>query len=176
MFILEVAAGVFIAGLILWWIIRSDLKKMDFEKRMREENAKPDVLIETDRREAEAIKRSSKAFCLRREQHLKLCQDQCRSAQGAEGLLPIEVVSRIFNWHPYRTGNGKTAYSYYGMVGQGRPDGGECYADGSSPDDPNPFPKPASEGIFSASDLIEWLEKERRENLRKEKELFISRE
>jgi len=28
----------------LWWIIKSDLKKMEFEKRMREENAKGTLL------------------------------------------------------------------------------------------------------------------------------------
>jgi hypothetical protein len=49
---MEIVGGVFVAGLVLWWIIKSDLREMEFEKRMREENAKRDAAAEADRREA----------------------------------------------------------------------------------------------------------------------------
>ena len=44
---MEIVGGFFIAGLLLWWIIKSDLKEMAFQKRMTEENAKRDALAGT---------------------------------------------------------------------------------------------------------------------------------
>jgi hypothetical protein len=55
----ETVGLVLVGGLLLWWMIKSDLKKMAFQERMREENAKRDALMEADRREAEAIRRKS---------------------------------------------------------------------------------------------------------------------
>jgi hypothetical protein len=109
------------------------------------------------------------AFCARRDRHLERCQEQCRSSQNAEGLLPIEVVSGIFNWSPYTVYDGTTKYAFYGMVsGPGREGSGECDGNGLSPDDINPFPSQVYDVFFRASDLIEWIEGERRENRRGE--------
>jgi hypothetical protein len=166
---MDLVGGLFLVGLVLWWIIKSDLTQMEFQKRMREENAKRDAAAEADRREAYKIRRSSIAFAARRERHLKWCQDKCRSAQNAQGLVPIDTVGHILNWNPYTTWDGKTEYSFYGMVcGPGFEGNGECYANGSNADDENPFPSQAFEGFFRASDLIDWIERELRENRRYE--------
>jgi hypothetical protein len=159
---MEIAVPVFIGGLILWWIIRSDLEKMDFQKMMRELNEKRDALAEADRREADAIRRKNRAFLVRRERYLKRCQEECCTAQDGEGLLSITDVGRILGWGAYESFDGKTQYAFYGHVSSGL--NGECYAT----DNEHPFPKQVRNGLFSSSDVIKWLEEEVQDGRRRE--------
>ena len=89
--------------------------------------------------------------------HLKRCRDQCRSAQDAEGLLPIEVVSRIFGWGAFEDYEGKIVYPL-GEI-RGVFSGDDCYA---VADEKHPFPKEIRTGFFRASDVINWLDEEYR--------------
>jgi hypothetical protein len=159
---MEIVGGLFIAGLLLWWIIKSDLKVMRWKERMREESAKRDALSELDHREAETIKRQGRAFSDRRLRVLQRCQNECRKAQDGRGRVPISTVSRIMNWREWQGADGKIEYGSYGSVADAA--GREVYAhDSQQPWETNPFPKQISEGFFWADDLINWLEQEIRD-------------
>ncbi len=107
---MEIVAVFFIAGLLLWWIIKSDLKEMAFQKRMTEENAKRDALAEADYQEALKIYNRGQAFSASRERHLRLVQTQCADAQDGQGLLAIATVSRILGWGEYTMADGRIGY------------------------------------------------------------------
>lgn len=158
---MEIVGGVFLAGLVLWWIIKSDLKDMVFQRRMQEENAKRGALLEIDRREAEAIRRSGIAFAARRERHLRRCQDLLREVQDDQGLVSIKKVSELLQWVAYATWDGGIAYNSYEMICSAS----EIYAAGNQE---HPFPKQNSDGLFRVSEIIQWIEEELRENRRRE--------
>jgi hypothetical protein len=55
----EFFAGLFFVGLLLWWIIQSDLDKRDREKRFREENEKREARERAAKLEWEAFERKA---------------------------------------------------------------------------------------------------------------------
>ncbi|SIO50103.1 hypothetical protein SAMN05443247_06633 [Bradyrhizobium erythrophlei] len=148
---LEIVGGFFLAGLLLWWIIKSDMKQMAFQERMRAENAKRDARAKQDRNEALAIHRSGRAYAVRRDRHLQWLRDQCAKAQDSRALIPVATVANLFGWEGIRNFDGEVEYrEYYGMVCAGN----EVYA---SSNEEKPFPE-QSTGAFRASDLVSWIE------------------
>lgn len=144
---MDFLVGLFIIGLLLWWIIKSDLEKRDFQKKCNEENKKRDAQQKEDDRAHDQHIARMKAWHYRKTTHLKRCQEQCRDAQNAEGLLPIEIVGRILGWSAFVEIRGVFS-------------GDDCYA---ADHDEHPFPKELRSGFFRASDLINWLDEEDRE-------------
>lgn len=158
----DLLAGLFVVGLLLWWIIKSDLEKRDFQKRCREENEKRDqkreVITPADRLRWKTDAERQIAWSARAAKQTKIWQELCRNAQDAEGLLPIETVSRILGWGTYnRSQDGKVVYDFRCSEGT------DCYLESHHS---QPFPKEIHDKFFRASDVILWLDERYRENAR----------
>ena len=189
---LDLLGGLFIVGLILWWIIKSDLKEMALEKSRREENEKSntrdEAAMQQSRREEATAREQERIWRLQEQQwdrereaallakqreferekdavtvvlfrmstYLKGWQDQCRSFQDAEGLLPAETVGRILGWGVFRDG-GSIAYSSYRWGAIINND--HFYASSEE----CPFPIEIRSGFFRARDVIAWLDEADRE-------------
>src|SRR2546421_2614783 len=58
---MDLLAGIFLVGLLLWWIIKADLKERDDQQRYREEIAKSEArTLEAERRFAESNARDER--------------------------------------------------------------------------------------------------------------------
>jgi hypothetical protein len=159
---MEIVGGFFIAGLLLWWIIKSDLMDLAQQKQASETMAKMHAAAQADYLAALKIFRDHQAFHDRRERHLKLIQKQCAEAQDAQGLLPVATISKTLgsSAYAYTTAGGRT--TFYGTICGSN---GEYYVNVDPALDAikhkeheHPFPGSVNEGFFRASDVIKWIE------------------